>query len=48
MDNKSVGLFLIGIALGMLLPALPEPANMVIPYLPYVFIVIAIVVLVKG
>lgn len=48
MENKAIGLFLIGIALGRLLPALPEPAVVVDPFLPFIFIAIAIVFLIKA
>ena len=47
-DNKALGLFLIGIALGMLIPSLPEPVAVLNPYLTFIFIVVAIVVFVKG
>ena len=41
-------LILIGIALGMLIPPLPEPVAVLNPYLTFIFIVVAIVVFVKG
>ena len=47
MDNKAVGLFLIGIAVGSLLPKLPEPISLANPFVPFVLIALAIVFFVK-
>ncbi|MBI4045161.1 MAG: hypothetical protein HY392_05610 [Candidatus Diapherotrites archaeon] len=48
MENRAIGLFLIGIALGKLLPEVPAPLEQINAFLPFAFILIAIVVLVKG
>lgn len=48
MDNKAIGLFLIGMTVGMLLPSIPAPADQINPFLPFVFIIVGIIVLVKG
>ncbi len=45
--NQSIGLFLIGIAVGMLLPELPIP-DVLGPFLPFIIIIAGIIVLVRG
>ncbi len=48
MDNKAIGLFLIGMTVGKLLPNLPAPLDTFNAFLPFVFIILGIVVLIKG
>lgn len=48
MDNKAIGLFLIGMTVGKLLPNLPAPLEPVNAFLPFVFVILGIVALLKG
>lgn len=48
MDTHAIGLFLIGIAVGSLLPKLPEPISIANPFVPFVLIALAIVLFVKN
>ena len=44
----TVGLFLIGIAVGMYLPAFPAPLSALQPYVGIVLLAVAVFLLVKG
>lgn len=48
MDNKMIGWMFIGIMVGMLLPSLPNPLDQFNPFLPFVFLVLAILLLLKN
>ncbi len=48
MANKDIGLFLIGIAIGSLIPNLPKPVDLFQPYVWLIFLVIGIVLLVRS
>ena len=48
MESKSVVLFLFGMAIGMLIPALPEPLTVIDPYLPYILIIVGLFFLIKS
>ena len=47
-DKMAVGMFFIGISVGMYLPALPEPLGMLNPYLGIAFLVVAVALMIKG
>jgi len=46
--TKTAAMFLIGIGVGQYLPGLPAPLNVVNQYLGIIFIVIGVVLLIKG
>jgi len=48
MDTKAVVLFLFGMSIGMLIPALPEPLTVINPYFPYILIMVGLFFLIKG
>ena len=48
MDTKSVVLFVFGMAIGLLMPTLPEPLTVIDPYLPYLFIIVGLFFLIKN
>ncbi len=47
-DNGLVGMFLIGMAIGVYLPAFPEPVAFLNTYLGIILIILAIVLFVKA
>ncbi|MDO8428141.1 MAG: hypothetical protein Q7S92_02915 [Candidatus Diapherotrites archaeon] len=48
MGNQTIGMFLIGIALGLYMPGLPAPLDLINPYVGFGLIVVAVVLFVKG
>ncbi|MFA4906817.1 MAG: hypothetical protein WC602_00915 [archaeon] len=46
--NSMVGMFLIGIAIGLYLPKFPQPLDLLNTYFGLVLIIIAIILLVKS
>jgi len=48
MDTKAVVLFVFGMAIGMLIPVLPEPLTIIDPYLPYILILVGLFFLIKS
>ena len=47
-ENKLIGMLFIGAAIGIYLPSLPEPLTPVNAYLGVIFLVIAVVLFIKG
>ncbi|MFH1588543.1 MAG: hypothetical protein ABIA76_04365 [Candidatus Diapherotrites archaeon] len=49
LEMKSVGVFFLGIAAGMLLPSLPIPTDLawIVPYLGFIFLILGVIVLLK-
>ena len=48
MANKEIGMLLIGIAIGSMIPQLPRPVDLLQPYVWIVFLVIGIVLLIRS
>ena len=47
MQNKAIGMFLIGLGAGMYIPGFPAPLNVINPYIGLIILIIGIVVLLK-
>ena len=47
-DNALVGMFLIGVAIGVYLPNFPAPAEFLNTYLGIILVLLAVVLFVKG
>jgi hypothetical protein len=50
LDLRSVGIFFLGIAAGIMLPGLPIPEmlSFTIPYLGFIFLILGVLALLKG
>ena len=46
--NHMIGMFMIGIVIGMNLPAFPEPLGFIRAYLPILLLIIAVVLFIKS
>ena len=47
-NGTAVGMFLIGIAVGLYMPGLPSPVNILQPYIGLVLIVVGVILFIKG
>ncbi|MFH1255944.1 MAG: hypothetical protein V1494_01495 [Candidatus Diapherotrites archaeon] len=48
MAQMSLGMLMLGIAIGLFIPEIPEPFALLNPYLGFVFLLIGIVLFIKG
>ena len=48
MANKEIGMLLLGVAIGTILPKLPAPLDIISPYMWVIFLVVGLLLLVRG
>lgn len=46
--GKELGMLFIGVAIGVIIPALPEPITIVQPFVWLIFFIIGVILLIKG
>ena len=47
-ERQAVGMLLLGMAIGSYLPNLPDPVSVINPYLGLIFLVLAVILFIKG
>lgn len=46
-ERLTIGMFFIGLAVGLYFPAFPAPLSIINPYLGIIFLVVAVILLVR-